>query len=219
MLSETELNKELERLDQEFRAKRKALMAKKRHAKKVATNKKTAKKRRAVTRVKNDGPPKRAIARRLIAATDGSFSLTTLMAAAKAAGDTEGMSINSASWSSILVFLKRIGHVDVLEQAVGNKAAVYRLCVSKTELLKERKVGGRKPSPLKNTILEAFQKMPSEGFERTDLYAFLSEQSPSFKDDFHLDSVGAVLNRLARREEGVRVVEYKKTGNIYEPIR
>lgn len=233
MLTEAEIDQALEKLEQEYRSDRDALLRMKQMMSRdilshppdidasVSPNKKAfVQPKKKATPVKRVVRTKsnRDIVKNAIVRSGKPFTVTELMAAAKNSGDAEAASLPSSVWSSTLSYLNKNGVLEVVKKSFGNNPAIYRLAISEEELLAPLKRGGEQPSPLQDAVKWGISHMPLIVFERKDLFDFLVSQQPEFAERYKLDSVGAVLNRLANNEDEVRIIERKSTGNTYEKI-
>lgn len=234
MLSEAEIDKALEKLEQEYRSDRDALLRMKRlvgreilsgpietaavpsppPAPKLPIVKKDSPSAKKVVRTRSN----REIVKTAIAKAGERFTVTELMSSAKLSGDGEAASLAPSVWSSTLSHLCKSGALEVVTQCVGNTPSVYKLVISEKELLAPVKRGRDQPSPLQDAVKKAISRMSAIVFERTQLFEFLSQEDPNFGERYKLDSVGAVLNRLANNEDGVRIIDRSPSGNTYEKI-
>ncbi len=183
--------------------------------------KKKAKRKRASrkkTKVNNIPRSKsnREIVKQMIVNAGEQFTITELKDLAQKTGDEETASLDSGAWSSALSHLCATKKIKIIEKSVGNIPAVYKQVVSDEELVSPVVRGPRMDSPLQDAVKQAIKDVPTETFDRKALFDSILKNDKKFTDRHKLDSVGAVLNRLASKEDGVRIIERSKTGNTYE---
>lgn len=232
MLTVEEINNMLERLDRQYQSDRETLLRMRELMSRASVitpaESKPAKPttpphnlppRRPVSKASGGGRSNRDIIREFVTRAQEPFTMQDLMKAAKLSGDNAAAALGPNVWSSTLSHLKELGHIEMVKEGAGNIPAAYKLAVPPSELLNPEKNRSSRPSPLQDLVLAAVASIRAITFDRTELYDHFTGSNPELRDRYRLDVVGAVLNRLANRNRGVRIISRSATGNHYEKIQ
>ncbi|MCG3148819.1 MAG: hypothetical protein PCFJNLEI_02267 [Verrucomicrobiae bacterium] len=155
--------------------------------------------------------------RDFLAGWTGSFTIPQILEAAEKSNHPSSQ-LSQNVWSSTVFWLCQTGVLAVVEPRRGNLPGKYRVIVGQNELLTPTKKPIIRGYPLQSIVAESIKHIPQNRFGRNELTEFAVKQYPEHKERLTVDIVGAVLNRLAQHEVGVRIIERSTQGNVYERI-
>ena len=156
----------------------------------------------------------RQVIREFLAGWTGDFTIQQLMEAAQRHEGSPAASFDKNLWAATIFWLCRNRFLEVVKPRQGNKPGIYRIIVSRTELVNPKRRRNKSQLPVQSAVLEAIKLVEKDKFTKNDVVKIVQSNDPERKEDV----IGAVLHRLAANNVGARIFARSNQGNVYEKI-
>jgi len=156
----------------------------------------------------------RQIQREFLAGWPGTFTIKELMNAAKRHEGSPEAAFELNDWASTINWLCQNRFVEAVEKRDGKTPGIYRVIVSKADLISPKRRKTDRVNALQDIVIESIKTLSKHRFDKNDVISEVHKNHP----DRSPDVIGAVLHRLAANNVAARIFAKSREGNVYEKL-
>jgi len=156
----------------------------------------------------------RQIQREFLAGWPGTFSIKDLINAAKRHEGSPAAAYDQNDWASTINWLCQNKFVEAVEKREGKRPGIYRVIVSKADLVSPKRRKTDRVNALQDIVIESVKNLQMHRFNKNDVIREVHKNHPDRADDV----IGAVLHRLAANNVAARIFAKSHEGNVYEKL-
>ena len=156
----------------------------------------------------------RQIQREFLAGWPGSFTINDLINAARRHEGSPAAGYGKNDWASTINWLCQNKFVEAVEKREGKTPGIYRVIVSKADLISPKRRKTDRVNALQDIVIESIKRVSKHRFDKNDLISEVHKNHP----DRAGDVIGAVLHRLASNNIAARIFAKSREGNVYEKL-
>lgn len=156
----------------------------------------------------------RQIQREFLAGWPGTFTIKDLINAARRHEGSPAAVYDKNDWASTINWLCQNKFVEAVEKREGKTPGVYRVIVSKADLISPKRRKTDRVNPLQDIVIESIKNLPLQRFDKNNVICEVHKKHPERGGDI----IGAVLHRLASNGIAARIFAKSREGNIYEKL-
>jgi hypothetical protein len=156
----------------------------------------------------------RQIQREFLAGWPGTFTIKDLINAAKRHEGSPAAAFELNDWASTINWLCQNKFVEAVEKREGKTPGIYRVIVSKTDLISPKRRKTDRVNALQDIVIESIKNLSKHRFDKNDVISEVHKNHP----DRAADVIGAVLHRLAANNVAARIFAKSREGNVYEKL-